>query len=182
MQVHPRLVTGVALAVLCAAIGWSRSAAAQAHDAPVAQRVCPMDVPNTTVFAVEVDEGTGLAFVTTSHVNQLRARVRALSVLHNRGAGDGPVASVEPIENGVILAFRPGRPGTVDEVAGLLAHVERLAGADCPMARDESAVVPVRRLRFVPTTAPLPGTTVPGVSAGPGVSSFLTSIPAGIGF
>jgi hypothetical protein len=144
-----------------------------------------MDVPDTSVFTLEFERGgEGLAFVTPGRVEELRARVRALAELQNRSsAGTRAPASVELIEGGAILAFRPGPTGGPDELQGdVLAYAERLAGGDCPMTRDRSAVIPARKQRTVPAQAPLSVSTVPGVSTGTGVPTFIGSMPPAIGF
>lgn len=174
---------GSLLAAWCVA-GSSRPAVVEADEATAAGSVCPMDVPDTSVFALDLDRGAGLAFITADRVDQLRARVQALAELQNRTAEDGTVASVELIEGGAILVLHPGPSGGPDEMdRDVLAYAERLAGGDCPMTRDRSALVAPRRARIVPGRSPLPATTVPGVSTGPGAPGFLGSLPtAGAGF
>jgi hypothetical protein len=156
---------------------------ARAEDEAPARRICPMDVPDTSVFLLELKgDATGLAFVTPGRVDELRARVRAMANLQNlSSAVDRVTASIEVIEGGAILALDPASSGGPDELQNdALAYAERLAGGDCPMTRDRSAVLPARKSRTVPAQAPLAVSPVPGAGTATGVSSFITSMPTGM--
>jgi hypothetical protein len=172
-----------AFAAWCAAS--SIQPAAQAQDTAAARRICPMDVPDTSVFTLALEGGAeGLAFVAPARVDELRERVHALAELQNRGsAAERVTATVAAIEGGAVLTFHLGEAAGPDELQGdVLTYAQRLAGGDCPMTRDRSAVVPARKPRAVPAQAPLAVSTVPGISAGAGVPTFVTSIPTAVGF
>ena len=169
----------------CALSSASGTAAAQDERPNPAQRVCPMDIPGTSVFALQLDENAGLAFVTTGDVGELQHRVRALAALQNRAAAAGAaVATVESIEHGAILSFFKGPGGGTDELQrDVFAYAEQLAGGDCPMVRDQAAVVPdPKKSAPIPPEAPPPQTTVPGVHSGFTVPSIVSMPPVGVGF
>lgn len=92
-------------------------------------RMCPMDVPDTTIPASDTPQGEALTFATTSgQVDELRQRVRALADMHNQHVstaapapgpgepqGTGSAAGTEGAPHGHHMMPPPSR-ATVEDV------------------------------------------------------------------
>ena len=132
---------------------------------------CPMDVPGTTVSAVDVDGGIALAFTTdTEHVTELRTRVHELADMHEKGTcpghahgphmgqgmgqgarGEGnpgeamidATAAVEDTPSGALLVFKPRDALALDSLREQVRkRAERMADHSCPMMQHREKAQP----------------------------------------
>ncbi len=150
------LAAGAALAG-CAETGSTETTTTAAQVRPAAGYACPMDVPDASVALVDTKGEAALDFTTTAgEVTELRDRVNAMAVAHNRapsglmmmsegvpgqawvfGSVTLPLssASVTEIPGGARLVLRAARSAELS----LLQHdigawATRLSYGECPVA------------------------------------------------
>ncbi len=137
---------------------------------------CPTDLRGTVVFATPLEDGAAMLFIAPPgpKVDELRRRVQALAARAPSEAG-GPIAAADDIESGARLKLTPRRPDGIDDVQrNVFDYAQRLAGATCPLVRDELSHPEGTTAGTDHTLMPVPPGIIPGVGglAGPAVPSF----------